>query len=544
MLPVPEQTARVAKAAFPKGNVYMTMRDQLGTWYQDSDFVSLFKSHQGRPAESPGRLALVTVMQFAEGLTDRQAAESVRGRIDWKYALALEVDDPGFDFSVLSEFRDRLIADEAEHQLLNDMLKRFKCLGLLKARGRQRTDSTHVLAAVRKLNRLECVGETLRAALNALAVATPDWLLEQVTPDWFDRYGPRFEQYRLPKAKTERERLAETIGADGHQLLLAIHAESAPTWLQKIPAVKILDVVWSQQYYVGDDGQVKWRAAQDLPRNKSLIQSPYDPEARNRTKRSLNWTGYAAHLTETCDEDTPNLITDVQTTPSTTGDIEMTNTIHKSLAEKDLLPSEHIVDTGYVAAEPLVSSRTNYSIDLLGPAPPDSNWQARTGQGFDISCFAVDWDAQTVTCPQGQVNRSWRVRQDHRSKDTIEVRFDRDVCRSCVTRGQCTRAKDNPRTLKLKSQAQHVALQNARQRQDTASFKEQYKARAGVEGTISQGTRCFDLRRSRYIGLAKTHLQHIITAAAMNLTRSVAWLEGIPKAQTRQSRFAALAPST
>jgi len=225
---IPEETARVARAAFPKGNVYMTMRDELGFWYKDSDFASLFTSSQGRPAESPGRLALVTVMQYAEGLADRQAADAVRSRIDWKYALGLELTDPGFDFSVLSEFRDRVIAGGAENQLLDDMLKRFRELGLLKARGRQRTDSSHVLAAIRKLNRLECMGETLRAALNALATVAPEWLLEQVTPDWFDRYGPRFEQYRLPKGKAERESLAETIGADGYQLLSAIYTDSAP----------------------------------------------------------------------------------------------------------------------------------------------------------------------------------------------------------------------------------------------------------------------------------------------------------------------------
>lgn len=540
---IPEETARVARAAFPKGNVYMTMGDELGIWYKDSDFAPLFTSHQGRPAESPGRLALVTVMQYAEGLTDRQAAEAVRARIDWKYVLRLELNDPGFDFSVLSGFRDRVIAGGAEHQLLDDMLDQFRELGLLKARGRQRTDSTHVLAAIRKLNRLECVGETLRAALNALATVTPDWLLEQVTPDWFDRYGPRFEQYRLPKAKAERERLAETIGADGYQLLSAIYADSAPGWLREVPAVEILRQVWVQQYYV-QDGQVKWRTAEDLPPNKLLIQSPYDLEARNRTKRSLNWTGYAAHLTETCDEETPNLITHVETTLATTADVEMTETIHAALAGKDLLPSEHFVDTAYVDAEHLVTSRTDYQLDLFGPVPPDSSWQARTGSGFDISCFVIDWEAQTVPCPEGRVSKSWRPRQDGDGNEVIEIRFDRYDCHACARRPQCTKAKDHPRTLRLRPQAQHVALQTARQRQDTPEFKERYKTRAGIEGTISQGTRSFDLRRSRYIGLPKTHLQHVVTAAAINLTRAVSWVMGTPKAQTRPSRFAALAPGT
>jgi transposase len=173
--PVPEETARVARAAFPKGHPYLTFRDALGTIFQDEDFATLFPAW-GHPGLPPWRLALVTIMQFRETLADRQAAEAVRARIDWKYLLSLELTDPGFDFSVLSEFRDRLLAGSAEELLLDKLLERCRALGLLKARGHQRTDSTHVLAAVRVLSRLELVAETLRAALNELATVAPDWL--------------------------------------------------------------------------------------------------------------------------------------------------------------------------------------------------------------------------------------------------------------------------------------------------------------------------------------------------------------------------------
>jgi len=474
-------------------------------------------------------------------LTDRQVAEAVRGRIDLKYALGLELTDPGFDYSVLSEYRDRLIAGGVESDLLDDMLEKFQERGWLKARGRQRTDSTYILAAIRKLNRLECVGETMRCALNDLAIVTPDWLLEQVTPDWFDLYGPRFEQYRLPKEKAERQALGERIGADGYQLLSAIYADDTPAWLREVPAVQILRQVWVQQYYLEAD-RVRWRTKEEegLPPNKLLIQSPYDPQARNRTKRSLNWTGYAAHLTETCDPDTPNVITNVEPTPATTADVKMTATIHTALAEKDLVPSEHFVDTSYVDADHLVTSRTEHDIDLFGPVPSDSSWQARAEQGFDISCFAVDWEAQTVTCPQGKVSHYWHASADNAGRERIQVRFDREDCAGCARRSQCTKAKNQPRAIQLMAQAHHEALHLARQRQTTEDFKQRYHVRAGVEGTISQGTRAFDLRRSRYIGLPKTHLQHVLTAVAMNLTRVMAWLENIPLAQTRQSRFAAL----
>ena len=159
--PVPEQTAYVAKAAFPKGNLYMRLRDEIGIFYQDEDFASLYPK-RGQSAQAPWRLGMVLVMQFLENLSDRQAAQAVRGRIDWKYALSLELTDSGFDFSILSEFRERIIEGGIEQQLLDKMLKRFEEINLISARGKQRTDSTHIIAAVRELSRLENLGETLR----------------------------------------------------------------------------------------------------------------------------------------------------------------------------------------------------------------------------------------------------------------------------------------------------------------------------------------------------------------------------------------------
>jgi transposase len=199
---VPKETAMVARAAFPKGNTYMRMRDELGPVFADEQFVKLFPD-RGQPAESPARLALVTVMQFAEGLSDRQAADAVRARIDWKYALGLEITDPGFDASVLSEFRTRLIEGSAELLLFETMLACLRDKGLLKVRGRMRTDSTHILAAIRNLSRLECIGETIRQALNVLATFVPDWLSDWVPADWYDRYSRRFEDYRMPKSKED-----------------------------------------------------------------------------------------------------------------------------------------------------------------------------------------------------------------------------------------------------------------------------------------------------------------------------------------------------
>jgi transposase len=539
---VPEDTARVAHAAFPNGNPYLTLHDELGVIYEDEMFASLFTSSRGRPAESPGRLALVTALQFAEDLSDRRAADAVRGRIDWKYLLGLKLTDPGFDYSVLSEFRDRVLAGGMERQLLDVLLERLKEHGLIKERGQQRSDSTRVLAAIQKLNRLESVGETLRYALNSLAVVVPDWLRELVPQEWFERYGQRFDQWHLPDDKTEREALGEVIGRDGHHLLQAVYGQNVPAWLRQVPAVEILRRVWIQQYYIEGE-TVRWRGSktEGLPPAAQLIVSPYDVDARMTMRKRKKWTGYVVHLTETCEDELPLLITNVETCASTTTDGELTEVIHQHLAEKDLLPEEHLVDQGYVDSQVLLDSKTKHGVDLIGPMPSNTSWQARAGQGFDQTHFIIDWEAQQVTCPQGQSSTYWKETHDRHGNPVILVQFAKQDCQACPQRVHCTRAREKPRRLKLRPRDQYLALQEARQRQETTEFKEKYKRRAGVEGTVSQGVRGFGLRRSRYTGLPKTHLQHVFTALAMNLVRLADWFVETPRAQTRCSRFAALA---
>lgn len=540
---IPDETVRVALAAFPNGNLYMRMRDELGPIYTNHAFAHLFPP-TGQPAEDPARLALVLVMQFVEGLPDRQAADAVRARLDWKYALALELTDPGFDASVLSEFRSRLIGGSAEELLLTSMLDLLREGGLLKARGKQRTDSTHVLAAIRTLNRLTGVGETLRHALNELAALAPSWLRAQITPDWFDRYSRRYEEYHLPKATTDRLALAATIGADGFELLTALYAPNAPAALRELAAVQALRQMWIQQYYAPEARRpVRWREEADSPPPPQRIHSPYDLEARYSSKGSINWVGYKVHLTETCDDDAPHVITQVLTTLATTPDDAVTATIHQKLATLDLLPIEHLVDSGYTDAELLVTSRTQYNIDLVGPVAADGSWQAKAAQGFDLSQFAVDWEAQSVRCPQGKQSVAWRSCVSSSGQDVIKVRFGRGECAVCSSRAQCTTAKTKPREVTLRPQAEHTALQAARQRQTTAEFTLHYARRAGVESLISQGVRAGDLRRTRYIGLARTHLQQILMAVGISLVRVVAWLADPGPAPKRQAHFAALAPT-
>lgn len=538
--PVPEETARIARAAYPRGNIYLQLRDEFGTIYEDEDFVNLYP-RRGQPAEAPWRLALVSVMQFREGLSDRQAADAVRGRLDWKYLLGLEVGDPGFDASVLVEFRQRLLANKEECLVFDLFLTKLREHGYLKTRGQQRTDSTHVLAKVRSLNRVEVVGETFRAALNSLAVAAPEWLKGKWQEAWIERYEHRIEDYRLPNGQQAREAYAVIIGTDGANLLSAVYADTAPAWLREIPAVQTLRRVWVQNFY-WEEGELSWRDLSTMPSAGSLINSPYDPEAWYAQKRETSWIGYKLHVTETCDDDAPHLITHIETTPAPQADDEAIPSIHEALAVHQVLPGKHVVDTGYVDAQELVRSRQQYGVDLFGPTREDYQWQARDGTGFAADQFAIDWQQECATCPAGKTSSSWSPVADRRGNPVIKIKFAVQDCRPCPQRQQCTRSQSTSprRVLTVRPEPQYQALQVARQRQATPEFKTAYNKRAGIEGTLSQGIRAFDLRHARYRGLEKVHLQQVFTATAFNVCRMYAWLTEQPRAQTRHAAFVRL----
>ena len=401
---VHKETTRVAHAAFPKGNVYMKMRDQLGTLFEDEQFADLFPP-QGQPAEAPWRLALVTVMQFAEGLSDRQAADAVRSRIDWKYALGLELNDAGFDYSVLSPIPATSVQNEAEQRLAGNDADLFRA-GLLKAGGKQRTDSTHVLAAVRVLNRLEKVGETLRHALKSLAVVAPEWMQAACPSEWYDLYGSRMDNYRFPKSDKERQELAQRIGADGFALLQAVAKATEKPFLLEVPAVKTLQQVWAEQYAAPPDPP-QFKEVKDLASAAQIIASPYDTEARFSTKREMSWTGYRVHLTETCDAEAPNLITDVLTTVASAPDENKLPLVLERLQAARPASRHAFCRCGLYGCWRTGNQSTRLRRPGDGSRHARSELAGAAAEGFDKAHFVVDWEAQSVTCPAGKQSLSW-----------------------------------------------------------------------------------------------------------------------------------------
>jgi transposase len=437
----------------------------------------------------------------------------------------------------LSEFRDRLLEHEAVEQILDTMLAQFIQAGLLNGGGKQRTDSTYVLASVRALNRLELVGRALQAALDAIAEIEPGWLQEWVAPDWYERYGQLLTEFRLPQKSTERDALAVQIGWDGLALLdkVALRSKPPPD-VRDLAAVQRLRQIWIQQYVIIED-TLRWRTREEMPPAARLIQSPFDVEARYSRKREKEWMGYKVHFTETCGDNLPHLVTNIRTTNATEQDFDSLQPIHQALKERNCAPAEHLVDMGYTSGPLLADSRTDYGIELVAPLVEKHPWQQETG--YEMDAFTIDWDKHQIICPQGKASYPWTLREHRRNHELIRVKFPAAECRPCPVHELCT--KHHRRTVSFHEQAIFEAVQQRKKEQHTEEFRQRYRKRAGIEGTISQGVFALGMRRSRYRGQNKSHLQFVLTAAAMNVSRAINWLNEIPSKTTQLTRFGRLA---
>ena len=513
----------------------------------------------------------MTVLQRAEKLTDRLAAEAVRARLDWKYLLGLSLEDPGFGHTVLAEFRGKVAEAGLEQVALDALLARLAAGGLVKAGGKQRADSTHVVAAVAALNRLELAGESVRAAVEALAAARPDWLEQRIcVPDWARRYGTPVTSWRPPASQAKQDELAIAYARDGYALLEAVYDPSSPAWLRGLPAVDVLRRVLVQNYartITGNGREVIKRREKEpdgdgLPPGHARIASPYDTDARWGVKRDTFWLGYKLHVTGTCDDEPrcgcpaagdggtgrrghdkdcatpafPNLITHVATTEATVPGNQMTAVICGDLAAKSLAPGRGYLDSGYLSAALMVTALATWGIALTGPLLADTSAQARAGQGYARADFTIDYGNRTVTCPQGKTPASWTPCAQ-RGNDAIVVHFSAASCGPCPARARCTTGKRRQLTLPPRDLAEAQAT--ARAAKKTIPFQADYARRAGVEGTMHQAA-SHGARRARYRGLPKTRLDHACMACALNLLRLHAYWTGTPLDRRRTSHLARL----
>ena len=534
---IPEDTRQLGQILLKPDNVMRLIGERLSEFVHDDDFADLYPP-EGRPAVWPGLLALVTVLQWAEALSDRQAAYAVVTRLDWKYALHLPMYYSGFDYSVLSEFRQRLLVHQAESRVFEKLLEQLKALGLVRGRGVQRTDSLAVVSAVTRLTRLELIYETIRVTLMALKRTESTWFAQMIPPRLVEEYGERGEQERWvkesgDKGHTEVKRRAAIIGQDGQWLVDRLDASDTPPSLQRLPEVATLRTVWAQQFHIkplsdqsASTALTRFELREELASaGAETICTPHDPEARYSEKRGHAWQGYKLHVTETADDDAPRLITDVRTTLATVADFDQVTPIQETLMRREVIPALHVLDMGYVSGKNIARSNARH-IELIGPARPDGSRQAHLPGGVTLSQFELDHSQKVAHCPAGQASVAWTA-CERKGHCEINIRFAAATCAICSFFSRCVTsqsAKPRGRTLHLRPYYEFLVQQ--RQKQTTSTFKQVYKRRAGIEATLSWGVRTQGLRQTRYIGLKKTQLQHSFSAAACNLKRAAWWLTG------------------
>ncbi len=512
---MPADTRAVGERVLGEGDPYRVLGDRVAGLITDDQFAALYDA-RGRRAISPSLLALVTLFQFVEDVPDRAAARMVAVRLDWKYALRLPLGDAGFDFTCLCHFRRRLVEHDQDRLVFDTLLGRIRDLGFVRSRGKQRTDSLGVLGAVRELSELETVTETMRLAVRALERAAPAWAEREMAPEFRERYARERPDYRLTAA--ERQAALVEAGRDAAWLLEQL--AGAPAAARDLKEAALLGTVWAQRYARAADGAVLPRA-EAAPCPERVV-TPHDPEARAGEKRGRRWHGDKVHITETAEPVTPeapNFIVDVTTSNAASADVEALPAIRASLLARDLAPAEQFVDRGYVSGKELHDSRAA-GIELVGPPLEDTS-----PAEFKLADFQIDRDARQASCPAGHRAVKWSARTDRDGGRAVNIRFAAATCAACPLRPRCTTGRSG-RSLHL---SEHYELLRARRAEArTDAFRERMRARPGVEATLSELVRAHGLRRHRYRGDRKRHVEHLLKAAACNLKRLLRALAARP----------------
>ncbi len=506
---VPKDTAKIGQTILGESNPYRQIGDRFNELFPEEDVFGEMYEVTGRGAISPLLLALVTAFQMLEKAPDRLAAEWVVSRIDWKYALHLPLTYTGFHFTDLYAFRQRLLEHQQERLMFEQLLLKLKALGVIKGRGKMRTDSTHVLGVVERLHQLELVTESVRVALRAVERLATEWVAQALPASFQEAYSRRQSEYGL--SETEIARKLVQAGRDGFWFLQQVEG-SAPAFVRQLSEVETLRTVLKQQFPGGPDEP----PASRRPTGKEVIESPHEPEVRYSTKRGQGWLGYKVQVTETCNADQPHLIVDLEPTTALENDSPQLPEIQARLKAQGTLPDEQYVDQGYMSAQHLVNS-AKQGINLLGVPPEDTQGPA----GFRQTDFTIDESTQQAVCPQGETSTIWseKATSDPAVSQTL-IRFPGQTCQQCTAFGQCTSSSQG-RSLTLHPHRQ--ALLARRAEAQTHAFRQKMHLRSGIEATISELSRGHDFRRARYRGLAKLRLQAYFTATAVNLKRLLRW---------------------
>lgn len=506
---IPEDTAAVGQSLFAPTNAYRQLGDRFNELFPEEVVFAPLYDPLGRGAIPPLLLALVTIFQMLEKIPDRLAVEMVVSRMDWKYALHLPLGYAGFHWTVLTDFRQRLLDHAQERLLFEELLPKLHALGLIKPRGKMRTDSTHVLGVVATLSQLELVTESVRLAVQAVLRLAPDWSAAALPASFCETYAERTSDYRLGQAEAHR-RLRQA-GRDGFWFVGQLD-HTALAAVRHLSEVEVLRTVLAQQFPEGDGTP----PASPRPTGRDVIESPHEPEVRYGTKRQQHWRGYKLQVTETCEADYPHLVVDLEPTNALAPDSPELPKIQARLEGQGIPPGEQYVDQGYPSGQRLQESAER-GIILMGVPLEDPHPR----EGFRQTDFQLDPTAQQATCPAGAISRVWSARQHAPDQPpTIEIRFDGATCQACRFWGPCTKSRQG-RSLEL--HAYHALLTARRAEARTEAFQMKMHLRSGIEGTISELVRAHRLRFARYRGQKKLRLQMLFTALATNLKRVTRW---------------------
>jgi transposase len=508
---VPESTisAKTVGTLLEEDDLYLYIGNHFNELLPDESVFEPMYCETGRGAVPPQLLFLVTIFQFLEKVPDRMAAKLIASRLDWKYACHLPLDYPGFHFTVLHGFRDRLKENDQDRALFEEIVGKLVDLGLIKRRGKMRTDSSHVLGVVQRLTQLELVIETLRVAMKAIQEVAPDWMKGNVPDVFVEAYDERFWEFKLSDAEVE-ERLSKAAH-DASWFLRAVEA-MAPEVVQALAEIKVLREVLDQQLPKGPDGPPAKR-----PMGGDIIESPHETEARHGIKRGQAWTGYKVQVTETCDDDLPHLITDIKITGALDNDSPQLDDIQRRLLEQETPPGEQYVDKGYMSGANLAASQER-GITLMGKPLADTQGP----EHFKQADFHRDEEARIAICPAGEQSNVWAQRKDPKGgPPSTLIRFPAKTCQACRFFGQCTKSKQG-RSLTVGPHLDRLEAQ--RMLASTEAYQEKLHRRSGIEGAISELVRGHGMRHARYRGQRKIQLQAYFTAVATNLKRSIRWL--------------------